>query len=425
MAIEGLDQDEFRRILRTNLTSARAISDPSHLRGRAAKLQQIDRAFNSPGKHVFVYGDRGVGKTSLALSAAILHQTVAGGPTEPIIVSCDRSSTAFQLVRDIAKSCLPPEDQARKRTSQESISASIGGFGWNTIKSNETTQIPNIESVNDSINMLKFAKQFHSTEPIIVIDEFDRLNSDVEKSIFADIIKQISDRDIGIRLIMTGIGKSLDDLIGVHFSTGRYISPIELDRLNHDARWEIITHAANELGILIDKEFTIRIGQISDGFPYYIHLAGEMIFWAMFYDYNKLYCVNYDVFERGLKDASNEAEATLRQVYDKATQKYTDHYEEVLWAVADMPHLRRQIREIYQNSYLRVAEDHNPTRPPLELQGFYNRMHNLKTERHGEIIETTSAGWYQFRENVVRGYVRLRAEHAGVQLDRDTLKSMG
>src|SRR4051794_10617154 len=73
VTIKGIHEVEFRDILRTHLTSAKAISDPQYLRGRQAKLTQIDRAFNSPGKHVFIYGDRGVGKTSLALTAAVLH----------------------------------------------------------------------------------------------------------------------------------------------------------------------------------------------------------------------------------------------------------------------------------------------------------------------------------------------------------------
>jgi hypothetical protein len=370
MAIRGLQEQEFRSVLRDNLTSARAISDPNHLRGREAKLQQIDRAFNSPGKHVFVYGDRGVGKTSLALSAAVLHQTVSGGPAEPITVSCDQSSTAFQLVRDIAKSCLPPREQIEKRRSSEGFRIGLGGLGWETATSIELGSIPSIGSINDAINILRFVKKLHSSEPVVVIDEFDQLIDSNEKKTFADIIKQVSDRNVGIHLIITGIGKSLDDLIGVHFSTGRYLSPVELERLNHDARWEILQHAANELGITIDREYVIRVGQISDGFPYYIHLAGEMIFWEMFRDPAYLDSVNYSIFANGLRDASNEAEATLRQAYDKATQKYTNNYEEVLWALADKPHLRPQIREVYTNSHLRIAEEHSPTQEPIRFTWF-------------------------------------------------------
>jgi uncharacterized protein len=49
---------------------------------------------------------------------------------------------------------------------------------------------------------------------------------------------------------------------------------IQLERLPHDARWEIIQIPAEKLKIEIDRETLVRIGQISDGFPYCVHLIG-------------------------------------------------------------------------------------------------------------------------------------------------------
>ncbi|HEU0156585.1 MAG TPA: hypothetical protein VFQ82_10995, partial [Stellaceae bacterium] len=50
---------------------------------------------------------------------------------------------------------------------------------------------------------------------------------------------------------------------------------------------------------------------------------------------------------------------------------------------------------------------------------FNQRINRLKREAHGRILVATRTGWYEFRENLVRGYVRLRAEHAGVPLEVD------
>jgi hypothetical protein len=57
-----------------------------------------------------------------------------------------------------------------------------------------------------------------------------------------------------------------------------------------------------------------------------------------------------------------------------------------------------------------------PSRRTLTKTQFSNRLNRLKTERHGQIIVGRGAGWYEFRENIVRGYVRLRAENEGIQL---------
>jgi hypothetical protein len=64
VAIKGLDEDHFKEILQNNLTPARAISSPQHLKGRTRALRQIDRAFNSPGKHVFIFGVFGMNLTN-------------------------------------------------------------------------------------------------------------------------------------------------------------------------------------------------------------------------------------------------------------------------------------------------------------------------------------------------------------------------
>jgi MoxR-like ATPase len=71
-----LGEDEFKRILDENIRPAQPIENPDLLKGRGAKLKDIDRALSSAGMHVFIHGERGVGKTSLALTAA--HQIYCG-----------------------------------------------------------------------------------------------------------------------------------------------------------------------------------------------------------------------------------------------------------------------------------------------------------------------------------------------------------
>ena len=98
MTIEGVTETEFRGVLRRHFTPARPISSTEDLRGRPAKLRQIDRAFNSEGKHIFVHGDRGVGKTSLARTAAFIHSE---GGIDPPTIECGRKVGPWELLRDI------------------------------------------------------------------------------------------------------------------------------------------------------------------------------------------------------------------------------------------------------------------------------------------------------------------------------------
>jgi Cdc6-like AAA superfamily ATPase len=411
VAIKDLGIDEFKRILKENLTPARAISSPQHLKGRAKVLTQIDRSFNSPGKHIFIYGDRGVGKTSLAQTAAFIQQS---SDASPILVTCGGSSF-LSTVRDAVRSALPAGDAVFQRKMEYKLKAGIGGFGYDMTRSLTSGVVPPVESINDAIQLLKFVGEAHSKEPVIIFDEFDQLADDADKKACAEVIKQVSDQSVNVRFILCGIGTSLEDLIGVHLSTGRYLSPVQLERLTQDARWEIIESAASAVGVTVGTNFLMRIGQISDGFPSYVHLIGEQVLWTMFDDDQATGHCQQRHFATGVNMAVAEAETTLKIIYEKATQKYSDTYQEVLWAVADKHSLRRQTTEIYVRSYLPIMGERHG-RKTLSKQVFLDRINKLKTARHGEILTPKGAGWYEFKENIVRGYVRLRAESEGVHL---------
>lgn len=415
MAIPNLSEQEFKQILRDNLTPASAISNPQHLKGRSKALRQIERAFNSPGCHVFIFGDRGVGKTSLAQSAAILHQS---SDNHPIVIACDQSAGFFKLVQDMARRCILPKDLIDKKKAMKQRGLSFSGISLGTQEAIEKGDVPVPESINDAINLMRYICDFHSHAPVVIIDEFDQLKDSTDRKYFADLIKQVSDQQVPVRFIFCGIGSSLENLIGVHLSTDRYLTPIELERLSHDARWEIIEAAASAMGLSVHQTLKLRIGQISDGFPYYVHLIGQQMFWSVFDDAQSTKECRPEHFNAGVSRAVEEAQTSLKLAYEKATQKYSDDYQEVLWAVADDVMFRRQVSEIYKKSYQRIMAKRQ-NRKMLHKTQFYNRMNALKGDRHGNILESTGAGWYQFKENVVRGYVRLQAEKHGVVLGDD------
>jgi predicted AAA+ superfamily ATPase len=55
------------------LTPSKPIQSMEYLEGRIAELERVDEILSFGGRSIFIVGDRGVGKTSLAQTAAILH----------------------------------------------------------------------------------------------------------------------------------------------------------------------------------------------------------------------------------------------------------------------------------------------------------------------------------------------------------------
>jgi uncharacterized protein len=70
MAIRNLSDGEFVSLLEAHLRPSRPIDTTELLFGREAAMERMQEAFNSSGRQVFIYGDRGVGKTSVAATHA-------------------------------------------------------------------------------------------------------------------------------------------------------------------------------------------------------------------------------------------------------------------------------------------------------------------------------------------------------------------
>jgi hypothetical protein len=92
---------------------------------------------------------------------------------------------------------------------------------------------------------------------------------------------------------------------------------------------------------------------VSDGFPHYVHLICEKMFWHLFNKADVVDRVTAQDYVEAIRQAAAGIQAFLREAYNQATRKYTNDYEEVLWAVADSPMLERPSTEIFL-SYKRI-----------------------------------------------------------------------
>jgi|HubBroStandDraft_6_1064221.scaffolds.fasta_scaffold935021_2 MoxR-like ATPase len=96
-----LAEHDFVAILKQNIRPAQPIDSPELLQGRSATLRDIGRALHSPGMHVFIHGERGIGKTSIALTAAKAYFRA-----DPPWVGCDENSTFEGIVGDVCRALL-------------------------------------------------------------------------------------------------------------------------------------------------------------------------------------------------------------------------------------------------------------------------------------------------------------------------------
>lgn len=412
MTIAGHDEESLIALLNRLLSPSDPIRSAEFLLGREGNLREIRRHLATKGRHVFIFGDRGVGKTSLAQTAAVAFHP---SDSEPILVAGAEGETFETIVSTIARRVHAKNRQSGSTEIQGKLSLPIISMAMK--QTIDSGQAPNIDSLNDAIDALAYVSSCYSGIPVVVIDEFDRIKDSADKKKFAELIKQISDQEINIKLIFCGIGDSMHNLLGAHYSTGRAITPIELPRLDHDSLIEIVTNAVEGVGLIVDNETSSRIAILSDGFPYFAHLVTEKMIWRAFDDHVQITMMALEHFGSGIDAAVTHAMALLRETYEIATKKYSDSYEEVLWALVDKPTLTRQSANIYNESYLPIMRASR--REPLELKRFYSRLNALKSESHGKILNSPRRSWFEFSENMVRGYVKLKAAERRVDLGID------
>jgi hypothetical protein len=216
---------------------AAPVDDLELFAGREKQRSQVISAVTQIGYHVGVYGERGVGKTSLARVLAALFSAPGVQGYDAAMVACNTESTY----------------------------ASIWHTIFRRLKMDPTDLTP---------DGIRIDLEDRETPALIVIDELDRLADDDSLTLLADTVKALSDHAVRSTLILVGVGKSLGELIGEHDSIIRNIAQIEMPRMEADELRAVLRKGCAHAGLTIDAAAEGRIVLLSEGLPHYTHLLG-------------------------------------------------------------------------------------------------------------------------------------------------------
>jgi len=406
--ILSLDEEGFGQRIHTVLFPSGPIESREFLFGRDADLDRIRRALMAPARQIFIYGERGVGKSSLANAAAAQCQS---SDAHPIHVSGSSTATFSTIVGELlrATNMEPSGSVTKKRSGQVKVSVLEVG-GHNEVTTPAAT--PPLD-INEAAARLDAAFKAYSTQTVAVIDEFDGIPDLAERNKFAELLKALGDKRSSAKLIFTGVATSLDELLQSHGSAQRQIEPIELGRIDYHPRLEIIKKALEAFDLYADDSVIYRIASVSNGFPYYVHLLTEHLLWKWF-EGERTQEVTMEHLHEAFRGATNAVHVDLRRPYDKAV-KGREHAEYALWATADAYDLDRHSDVIWQ-SYRQICDTLDVE--PYEKPKFLAQLRKLKDPSHESILESVpNRRLYKFREAMVRGYVRMAAACKNIDLD--------
>ena len=276
MSVKMMD-DERHRIIAANLSPERPIRSSEFLRGREKDLQDIELELRCYDAIPFIYGYRGVGKTSLARTAA---QQVTLADREHIYVACAPGSRMLQVFREIGEEILraifrlvPPQTVLSKVEVKLSLTPAI-----RTCFEKQDSTLEKFEDANAAIRVLReldrLLPQAEST--VVVLDELEELDGK-DRSDLAYLIKQLGDQDFKLKFILVGIAENVHELIGAHESVPRYLKEVSLKPLYSQHLMDIVSNAAKAVHVEIARDILIRIAIIGNGYPHFAHLMGKSI----------------------------------------------------------------------------------------------------------------------------------------------------
>jgi Cdc6-like AAA superfamily ATPase len=167
--------------------------------GRVKQIKRVVETIPSPGRHPMVFGQRGVGKTSLA---NILSELLPDIWT--VKVNCDSTDTFASIWNRVLQ-------KASIRFKKQAF-----GFSREDVESHNCLRdyvghdgpvAPG--EVSDVLGTVQ-------SRAVFVLDEFDRISEDVAKAHMADLIKAVSDNARSVTVVIVGVGTSISELIGEH-----------------------------------------------------------------------------------------------------------------------------------------------------------------------------------------------------------------
>jgi Cdc6-like AAA superfamily ATPase len=376
--------DKLRKIAQVGsvFTPGAPIDDYALFGGRMDQVTDVINTVGQKGRHVIMYGERGVGKTSLA---NVLAEVFAGFDD-------------FKL-KSVGVNCQTKDDFA---TLWSNIFRELewdGNGDWD----DRTPEEP--EEIRYALERLGF-------QALIVIDELDRFEDDSGLSLLADTVKTLSDHAVPVTLVLVGVADSVDDLLGDHYSVGRALNQVHLPRMSAAELEEIVDKGLSELLLEIKPEARRRIARLSEGLPFYTHSlalhAGQR---AVSDDRDTIEDIDVS---RAVELVVNKTQHSIQTAYEKAIRspRKDTLFEQVMLACALAPKgplghftagaVREPMSQI-------MGEE-------VDISKFNRHMNAFAGEKRGRALEKSGEerGWfYRFRDPLLQPFVILKGLASG------------
>ena len=238
--------------LRNAFTPAQPVVTPAMFAGRRGLLQRLISAVEDERLHAIVYGERGIGKTSLL---QVLMTMARQARYQVVYVSCGTSATFDETFRAIVSAVPLLYHESFGPTSGE---AESGGVLADLLPADEVT--PRFAS--------EFCAKVTGTRVLVVMDEFDRAHDRRYSLDIAEFLKNLSDRSVRVQLVIAGVAGDLDSLMANRGFVQRNVVAIEVPKMSSEEVGELVRNGEERSGLTFDPGAIRTLELVADGMPY-------------------------------------------------------------------------------------------------------------------------------------------------------------
>ncbi|MGI8412078.1 MAG: AAA family ATPase [Solirubrobacteraceae bacterium] len=349
------------------------------LAGRMNQLTDVVSAVSMTGQHVGLYGERGVGKTSIAnVLAEFFDAAELRSHFQAVRVNCSTDDTFATL--------------------------------WQNVFAELRREAPN------ELSPEIVRRELEDLEPaaLIVIDELDRLEDDVALTALADTVKTLSDHTVESTLVLVGVARSIGELVGEHASIVRALVQIEMPRMSIPELGEILSEGCKRAGLTAHPDAVDEITMLSEGLPHYTHLLG------LHAGQRAVQNDRTDVRLRDVQGAIPKAvdRHTILNDYQQATRSARKDalFSEVLLACALAP--KNQLGFFTSGSIRGPLEVITGRR--IDIPAFSNHLSQFLEPERGSVLQregTSRRYFYRFADPIFQPYVVLKGLASGLITD--------
>jgi len=219
------------------------------LAGRSVELDRLVEAVVEHGKHGIVFGARGSGKTSLS--------RVFGDMAD---------EQGAIVLYNLASGDLSFSDLYRPYLTEL---VSIPGA---SLRQGDIA--PLLDAPFDARHLASLLAERMRRPLVLVLDEFDRVESAATKAEVAALMKLLTDMRATTRIVAVGIAANVEDLIEGHPSLRRHMVSVPVGGIGVDPLKALLVRCCEQAGITIEDAAASQVAAAAIGSPYHLRLFG-------------------------------------------------------------------------------------------------------------------------------------------------------